>query len=242
MKKIELNYYSIALIFIITILILFSPIKTQENNQTKEKQLFNNSLIEFNKTEIQYQNLSEKMKNVKYDIFMKIRYRGIQKKHDNIQEKIEKIQSDLDSNTYNKKEILEEIKEINVKIEEFGNACNSAINSYYKSNITYNKLKKIIIAIFIALFIIINIVVVVGGIVSFYIIRKQKKKYVPLDEENSKDVIVMKEKKNNNNTFEQIRIRNEDTGESSESRIIKKKTEEKEDNDRESNNKTTEEK
>ena len=233
MKIFNLNYNLIKL-YIISIILLLSSIKSQEIEQTEEKQLFNNSLNHFNKTETPYLDISQKMKNVKFDILLKIRYKGIERSRNKIQIKIVKIRDKLDSNTYKKTEVLEEIKELDKKITNFEDNCYEAINEYYKNVEIYNIVKNMIIVFFKALLIIIIIIMIIIGIVSIYIIRKQRQ-YAALEDESSKENIMTEENSNSNSAFNQVIIKNENSNDSSSSRDMKEKAPKKNENNDETN-------
>ena len=77
MKSFYLNLYTIILISFIIILFSLADINAQETkNDGDIKRLFSNALNMFNKTEIRYQEISAKMKNIKYNIFLKFRYKN----------------------------------------------------------------------------------------------------------------------------------------------------------------------
>ena len=82
MKSFNLNIYKIILISFIIILFSFTVINSQEIQDCEElKRLFSYSLTMLNKTEIKYLDISQKMKNIKYNIFLKIRYKNLKRKH-----------------------------------------------------------------------------------------------------------------------------------------------------------------
>jgi hypothetical protein len=206
------------LLSIIIILILFSSIKTQDTI-SEEKQLYNNNLIKFNKTEIQYKEISEKMKNIKYNIFLKIRYKNLKKKHQKIEIKLGKIKEKLDSNNYDKNELKEEIKEIYESITKFEKKCNKALDIFYKSEKTKKVLMNMIKAFFWTLLVIIIVVLIVIGVASIFIIKRQRK-YYALEEENSQVNIINEGK---NNLFDKIKEKIGINGDSSSRELNKRK-------------------
>ena len=217
----KLYFYFSTLISIIIISILFSSIKSQKTNQIEVKQLFNSTLDRYNKTEIHYKNISEKMKNVKFNIFLKIRYKKLVKEHNMIGKNIGKIEEKLNSNNYDKNEILEDIKELNKSLVHYEHKCHKAIHVFNQSVKVKNVLGDMLKTFFIALLITIIIVLIIIGIISLYIIKKQKKYYI-LEEENSEEKIVGEDKKD----FNTIAIKNEvnaDTNEVSSTREINEK-------------------
>jgi predicted PurR-regulated permease PerM len=179
--------YLFITISIITYSFLLKIIKAQEIILSEEKQLLNNCSNYFNKTQAEYQELREKMQFVKYNIFLRARYRDVNKIRDIIEKQISKIQETINTNKYDKNAVINEIKELNVNIERFEKKCNKAINIY-----NYNKkLGEIIVdflkVFFTTMFIIIIIGLIVIGIVSFFVIKRQRK-YYKLKEEISIEV------------------------------------------------------
>ena len=223
MKLLDLNFY----LLIIIISLFFSSIKAQNITQSEVNQLFNNNLIKCNKTEILFQEFSEKMKNIKYNIILKIKYKNLKKKHKKIVKKIEKIKELLNSNNYNKNEILEDIKELNKSLTKFEYKCNKAIHAFYKGEKVKTILNNLLKVFFITLFITIFLLLIVIVIISIFIIRRQKK-YYALDEESSKVDIINEE--GSNNTSESIKINNKKANEDSSERKMKKKKKEKKNN------------
>ena len=221
----KLYFFLSTLISTIIISILFSSIKSQQTSQIEMKQLFNNTLDRYNKTELHYKDISEKMKNIKFNIFLKIRYKKLVKEHNKIERNIGKIEEKLNSNNYDKNEMLEDIKELNISLKTYEHKCHKVIHVFNQNEKTKNIFMNMLKAFFITLLIIIIIVLIIIGIVSLYIIKRQRKYYI-LEEENSFDKIVGAEKKNNE--FNQIKIKNENSNEitteiSSERQMKKKK-------------------
>jgi len=223
MKSLNLNFY----LSIIIISLFFSSIKAQNITQSEVNQLFNNNLIKCNKTEILFKEFSEKMKNIKYNIFLKIKYKNLQKKHNKIEKKIGKIKELLNSNNYNKNEILEDIKELNKSLTKFEYKCNKAIHAFYKGEKVKIILNNLLKVFFITLFITIFLLLIVIVIISIFIIRRQKK-YYALNEESSKVDIINEE--GSNNTSESIKIKNKKINDDSSERKMKKKKKDKKKN------------
>ena len=223
MKSLNLNFY----LSIIIISLFFSSIKAQNITQSELNQLFNNILIKCNKTEILFQEFCQKMKNIKYNIILKIKYKNLKKKHNKIVKKIGKIKELLNSNNYNKNEILEDIKELNKSLTKFEYKCNKAIHAFYKGEKVKTILNNLLKVFFITLFITIFLLLIVIVIISIFIIRRQKK-YYALDEESSKVDIINEE--GSNNTSESIKINNKKANEDSSEREMKKKKKDKKKN------------
>ena len=223
MKSLNLNFY----LSIIIISLFFLSIKAQNITQSEVNQLFNNNLIKCNKTEMLFREFSEKMKNIKYNIILKIKYKNLQKKHNKIEKKIGKIKELLNSNNYNKNEILEDIRELNKSLTKFEYKCNKAIHAFYKGEKVKTILNNLLKVFFITLFITIFLLLIVIVIISIFIIKRQKN-YYALDEESSKVDIIKEEGRNN--ISESIKIKNKKTNEDSSERKMKKKKKDKKKN------------
>ena len=179
--------YLFITISIITYSFLLKIIKAQEIILSEEKQLLNNCSNFFNKTQAEYQELTEKMKFIKYNIFLRARYRDVNKIRDITEKQLSKIQETINTDKYDKNAVINELKELNVNIEKFEQKCSKAINIYNNNK----KLGKIIVdflkVFFTTIFIVIIISLIVIGIVSFFVIKRQRK-YYKLKEEVSIEV------------------------------------------------------
>lgn len=221
MKSFHLKSY--AIIFITYIIFLFSQIKSQEAQQPQEKELLNNCIFSFNKTENRLAEFSEKMKNIKYNIFLKIRYKDLKRRHNKIKTTISTIKEKLETNNYNKK-VIGELNILKGIIEKYDRKCDKAIDAYYKAESLKIVIYNIIKIFFLIILIIIIAIMIIIGIVSFFIIKSQRKYYALEEEEIHSNIEVNIE--NQFNT-EQIRIEEkldeENEKDNSSKREIKKK-------------------
>ena len=209
MKSFNLNIYTIILISFIIIFFSFTVINSQEIKDDEElKRLFSNSLSMLNKTEIKYLDISEKMKNIKYNIFLKVRYKNLKRKHKKINAMISSIKGKIDINKYDLKEINEDMYKLDVEIENFGKKCEKAIKVFNRAEQTKKIFMNIIKAFFFTLIIVIVVVMIIIGIVSIIIIKRQKK-YHALDEELSNSNIEINVGNNYNKSFDEIKEKDE---------------------------------
>ena len=209
MKSFYLNLYTIILISFIIILFSLADINAQETkNDGDIKRLFSNALNMFNKTEIRYQEISAKMKNIKYNIFLKIRYKNLKRKYNKINTMISNIRGKLDINQYDLNEINEDMYKLDTEIESFGKKCEKAIVVYHKAEHTKRVFINIIKVFFITLIIIIVVVMIIIAVISVIIIKRQKK-YHALEEEMSNSNIEINVGNNYNKSFDEIKETNE---------------------------------
>lgn len=191
MKSQILNYYLITLVFIIIISIINSQTEVVQETQgmqiqtSEEIQKFNNCLNLLNQTEIQYQELTKKMKNIKFNIFLKIQYKNLKRTRDKIESQTDEIKKKLNSGTYDKNEISFEISELYENVETFEKKCFKTSRAYEKSEKTKKIVAKFIKIFFITILIVVIAIMIIIGLVSVYVIKRQKY-YNNLDEDSSK--------------------------------------------------------
>ena len=219
MKLFNLNFVLLVIILKI-ILFLLSPVKSQEINSSEEKQKLNKILIIFNVTNIEFQKLTEKMSNIKYNVLLLSRFKGLKRNYDSIKKQINYTKNKLDENNYNKTQIIEEIFYLNKTITKFDNDCYSINHAY----ITFDKTKILLInmikVFFVTLFIIIIVIFIIIGIISFFVIRMQRRYYI-LHEENSQDSFSIEKGKYSNNEHDKTTQKNKKENSSSRKVSIK---------------------
>ena len=205
MKLFYLNFYTIIFISFVVILCSLTEINAQKTGNNEDiKQLFSKALNIFNKTEIRYQEISEKMKNIKYNIFLKIRYKNLKRKYTKINIMIANIRGKIDINDYDSNVINEDLYNLDIEIQNFGKKCEKAIVVYNKAEHTKKVFINIIKVFFITLILIIVIVMIIIAVVSIIIIRRQRK-YHALEEEISNSNIEINVGNNYNRSFDEIK-------------------------------------
>lgn len=158
MKSLNNNFRLIIAILIVVSLILITEVKskvTREKRNTKvkdEKKIFNDTLLRYNKTESKFQDLSKDLQKVKYNYFLLKKYRRLMKLREEFGEELEKVRDKIDSNVYEKDSILEQIEELNKKLDKYDAKCSSTSESYknaeYFKNVMINMVKIFFITIF----------------------------------------------------------------------------------------------
>ena len=205
MKSFYLNFYTIILISFIIILFSLTEINAQQTGNDKDiKRLFSQALNIFNKTEIRYQEISAKMKNIKYNIFLKIRYKNLKRKYTKINTMIANIKGKIDINADDSNEINEELYNLDIEIQNFEKKCEKAIVVYNKAERTKKVFINIIKVFFITLISIIVVVMIIIGVISIIIIRRQRK-YHALEEETSNSNSEINVGNNYNRSFDEIK-------------------------------------
>ena len=180
--KMKFYFFNTYAIILFIILLLFSKINSQENQSLEEKQLLNNSLILFNKAEVNYKIISAKMETVKFNIFLKVRYKNLQRRYNNIRASIEKINNILVSNDYDISDVKERLYDLKKDIEKFDKKCNKTFDVFSKSEKIKSMIINLIKVFFLTIVIIIIVVFAIIAIISYFIMKRQKK-YQTLQEE-----------------------------------------------------------
>ena len=180
--KMKFYFFNTYAIILFIILLLFSKINSQENQSSEEKQLFNNSLILFNKAEVNYKIISAKMETVKFNIFLKVRYKNLQRRYNNIRASIEKINNILVSNDYDISDVKEKLYDLKKDIEKFDKKCNKTFDVFSQSEKIKSMIINLIKVFFLTIVIIIIVVFAIIAIISYFIMKRQKK-YQTLQEE-----------------------------------------------------------
>ena len=82
---------------IILILCLFIQYVSSQNISLEESEfaLFNQSMVKFNNTKKQFDDMSNKMKNINYNIILKIRYKELERSYKTVETKFVEIQKEL---------------------------------------------------------------------------------------------------------------------------------------------------
>ena len=200
--------FSLILISIILFLFLFSfsSIKSEEIGLFSEKALFNESLINFNKTIINFEHIKNKMLNIKFNVILLVKHKNLIRVYHSINSEIGKIKTELDKNKYDKDKIIEEIQTLNSTILKFETKCNEMMHTIQGFEKNKKMLLNTIKIFFIILLIIIIIAVFIIGIVSFFVIKSQRKYHI-LHEEKSQDNIDVENGKNYNNELNRIKAK-----------------------------------
>lgn len=204
MNSIYSNKYNknFSLRIIPIIIFLFSLIKSQENGLSSEKALFNETLTNFNNTNIKLDQIKELMSNIKYNIILIIKHKDLIRAYNSISSEENKIQTQLNENKYDKNKIVEEIYKLNSTITKFDLKCSEMMRSIKKFDRTKKIIFNMIKIFFIILLVIIIVVLLIIGIVSFFVIRSQRRYHI-LHEEHSQDNI--EDEKHHNNERDRIK-------------------------------------
>ena len=153
--------YSILTILIYFFFFLISEVNSQDDKIKEIEDKFS----EMNSV---YQNISEMMTGVKYNLILKYRYSLLTSK----KEKIEKYISNIKSNSGSNKE--QNINELNDLIISYKKSCNKFISLNDNFENLKNTIIKIIKIFCLTIIIIIVLIIIISSLVYYYLIRKRK--------------------------------------------------------------------
>ena len=160
--------------FLITLFIsLLSQIQSQDNQESKLKEVEEN-ISQINSL---YQNLTEKMAEIKYNVILKLRYKSLTRKKEKVEKELNKIKSSGSINSY-------ALDELNEYVYSYGKSCRKVRKLFDTFESLKNTILNIIRIFFLTLIITIIVVIIISALIYLYIVRKSKS-YDILNEEMS---------------------------------------------------------
>ena len=168
------NSFLIILLYLYILIVSFSSIKSQKIEKSEAQNEFKKILENFDKTNPLYQKLNDKMKNIRFNFILKIKYNNLKTKQEKIVNKINSIKENFQKDKIDNNNSLKEIHNLNILIESYINNCYNIIN-LYDSFINLNDLVVNIIKIFVIIIIIgIIFAMIYSGIRYIYMYRTRK--------------------------------------------------------------------
>ena len=170
----------------ILILFLFIHYVSSQNISLEESEyaLFNQSMVKFNNTKKQFDDMSNKMKNINYNIILKIKYKDLERCYKTVETKFGEIQKELNETYYEKEKARNNIKLLDSDIYTFEKKYKETRSLYFEYERTKAYLLHFLKMLFICLFLAVIIIMAIIGIVSFFVVRNQRR-YYKLQEEYS---------------------------------------------------------
>ena len=170
----------------ILILCLFIQYVISQNISLEESEyaLFNQSMIKFNNTKKQFDDMSNKMKGINYNIILKIRYKELERFYKTVEIKFGEIQKELNETNYEKEKVRNNIKLLDSDIHTFEKKYKATRSTYFEFERTKAYFLHFLKIFFICLFTAVIIIMAIIGIVSFFVVRNQRR-YYKLEEEYS---------------------------------------------------------
>ena len=158
--KINISYSFLTLLIYFSFF-LITEVKSQENKIKEIEDKFSdiNSL---------YQNITEIMTGIKYNLILKYRYASIKRQKEKIEQCISSAKSKGSSNIENN------INELDELIYSYKKSCNKFISLYDNFENLKNTIIKIIKIFCLTVIIIIVLILIISSLVYYYLIRKRK--------------------------------------------------------------------
>ena len=177
------NSILILSLFLCSLSTLLTLINTQNAEISELPKKFEKVLVNFNQTNQIFQEISNKMKDIKFNFILKIKYGDLIAKKEKILQKINNIKVNLDKNNKIKDfNLAKELHNLNIHIESFSNNCYKIIN-LYESFGNINTLIANITKIFIIIIIIAIIFAIIFSGIKYIYIYRRRKNYEILSEE-----------------------------------------------------------
>ena len=168
-----MNFIYLNLCLITLFISLLSQIKSQDNQESKLKEVEEN-ISQINSL---YQNLTEKMTEIKYNVILKLRYKSLTRKKEKVEKQLNKIKSSGSINSYT-------LDELNEYVYSYGKSCRKVRKLFDTFESLKNTILNIIRIFFLTLIITIIVVIIISALIYLYIVRKSKS-YDFLNEEMS---------------------------------------------------------
>jgi len=182
MKIFQINknkYFLLILSSIIIFISLPQKISSQKIQNNTLESILNKCLNEYNKTNIKLDEITPKLKTIKFNIILKVYFSQLKNINKRLKYDISKMEKYL--NEKNDKKFFE-TNNCDEYYEKFENKYNKTIKIYYKFEKLKNGLSKFFKIFFISIFIGIAIFSIFVLIISIIVIKKQKKYYILQEE------------------------------------------------------------
>lgn len=173
------KYFLLILSSIIIFISLPQKIFSQTIQNNALESILNKCLNEYNKTNIKLDEITPKLKTIKFNIILKIYFSQLKNINKRFKYDISKMEKYL--NEKNDKKFFE-TNNCDEYYEKFENKYNKTIKIYYKFEKLKNGLSKFFKIFFISIFIGIAIFSIFVLIISIIVIKKQKKYYILQEE------------------------------------------------------------
>jgi len=197
----------LLLISLIIFAFLISIVTSQTTPSEDERKLYNEAAARLNETEFALADLSEKLKDIKYNFILLMKYKDLLKTKDNVKEFFNNVTAKINSFNYNKYSMLDEIKQLNEKLLKLDNKYESTYRAYNNAESIKLVLVNMIKVFFITLIITMVVVLIAVGFISLFLFKRQRRKrHDYYEEENSREYLRPEKSKND---MEKIKIKNE---------------------------------
>ena len=177
------NTFLISISLLIIFISLLHIITSQEQPiNTSEIELFNECKNKYNKSNILYENIELKLKNIKYNLILIMDFKELKNIHQKITEGISKVNQYIDNNNFNGNNINDDISKINSNLENFEKKYNKTLKAYENFEKTKFIIKNFFRVLFIIVFVGLIVIILFILIITFIVVKRQKKYYILKEE------------------------------------------------------------
>ena len=154
--------------------IFFSFCKSEQIGISEAQNKFDDLINKFNETNALFQNITQKMENIKYNFILKIKYKFLKEKKEKIAQKIKTIKEYLNTNKIEKSNLMKEIYDLSEHIESFIISCYKTIKLYNSFNNLIDAIITLIKIFFFILAIALSFAFIFFVIIYYYRYRRRK--------------------------------------------------------------------
>lgn len=183
-KRDNKNISFISYILILAFLIEYINTSGNKSLDLSEFEIFNKSLNKYNDTKLYFDDITKKMKNINFNVILKIKYNELKRYYKNIETRIREIQNELKETNYEREKIIKNINLLDDNIDTFEKKYKTTKKSYFEFEKAKAFITHFLKIFFISLLISIIIVMAIIAIVSYFVMKNQRR-YYRLQEEYS---------------------------------------------------------
>ena len=88
------------------------------------------ALNDFNETKLCFDDITKKMKAIRFNIILRVRFREMKRLFKDIEKKVSYIKEEINKDIYKKEKIINEIESLNIYMNKFKNKYNKANELY----------------------------------------------------------------------------------------------------------------
>ena len=181
-KKDKKNLSFLPYILILTFLIQYINSSENKSLDLSELEMFNHSMNKYNDTKIYFEDITKKIKNINFNILLKIKYNELKRYYQNIEAQIGEIQNELNDTNYEREKIIKNINLLDDNMDIFEKKYKTTKFSYFEYEKAKNFIKNFLKIFFICLLVSILVIMAIIAIVSYFVVKNQRR-YYKLQEE-----------------------------------------------------------
>ena len=183
-KKDKKNLSFLPYILILAFLIQYINSSENKSLDSSEFEMFNQSMNKYNDTKLYFDDITKKMKNINFNVILKIKYNELKRYYQNIETQIVEIQNELKGTNYQREKVIKNINLLDDNMNVFEKKYNTTKKSYYEFEKVKDLIKHFLKIFFICLLVSIIIIMAIIAIVSYFVVKNQRR-YYQLQEEYS---------------------------------------------------------